>query len=61
MAVLPDAVSTVPTIETILPIDRVRRDALIRVMGVSCVIVVKRIVMMWFPANSDSGCFVILY
>lgn len=27
----------------------------------SCVIVVKRIVMMWFPANSDSGCFVVLH
>lgn len=41
MAVLPDAVSTVPTIETILPIDRVRRDALIRVMGVSCDVMIQ--------------------
>lgn len=41
MAVLPDAVSTVPTIETTLPIDRVRRDALIRVMGVSCDVMIQ--------------------
>ena len=38
VAILPETVSTVPTIDTKLPIDRVRRDALIRVIGVSCAI-----------------------